>query len=70
MKEKTLYTCEFCHTDYADKNDAKECEKNHKLLEKATIIGEYKPLKSIPNGVPNKIKVKFPGSDEWFDYKR
>lgn len=29
MKEKKLYTCEFCHTDYADKKDALRCEKNH-----------------------------------------
>lgn len=67
---KKLYTCDICHTDYADKDRAKECEKNHKLLEKATIIGEYKSIKSIANGIPTKIRVKFPNSDEWFDYKR
>ena len=70
MTEKKLYTCDICHTDYADKDKAKKCEQNHKLLEKATIIGEYKSMNSITNGTPNKIKVKFPGSDEWFDYKR
>lgn len=70
MTEKKLYTCDICHTDYADKDKAKKCEQNHKLLGKATIIGEYKSMNSITNGIPNKIKVKFPGSDEWFDYKR
>lgn len=30
MKEKTLYTCEICHTDYARKIDAEKCEANHK----------------------------------------
>lgn len=39
MTEKKLYTCDICKTDYADKEKAKQCEKNHKLLEKATIVG-------------------------------
>lgn len=30
MKEKVLYTCEVCHTDYADKAEAKRCEESHK----------------------------------------
>ena len=29
MKEKRLYTCEICHTDYAQKEDALKCEKEH-----------------------------------------
>lgn len=29
MKEKVLYTCEVCHTDYADKAEAKRCEESH-----------------------------------------
>ena len=49
MVKKTLYTCQFCNTDYADKEKAMECEKNHKVLETATIIGDYKSLKSIPD---------------------
>lgn len=30
MKEKVLYTCEVCHTDYANKAEAKRCEESHK----------------------------------------
>lgn len=70
MTEKKLYTCDICHTDYADKENAKKCEQNHKLLGKATIVGEYKSMNSIGNGIPIKIRVKFPCSNEWFDYKR
>ena len=70
MVKKTLYTCQFCNTDYADKEKAMECEKNHKVLETATIIGDYKSLKSIPDGCPTKVKVKFNGSDKWIEYKR
>ena len=29
MKEKVLYTCEVCHTDYVDKAEAKRCEESH-----------------------------------------
>lgn len=61
MITKTLYTCQFCNTDYTDKEKAMECEKNHKVLETATIVGDYKSLKSIPDGCPKKIKVKFKG---------
>lgn len=55
MTEKKLYTCDVCKTDYADKEKAKQCEKNHKLLEKATIVGDYKSMGSIPTGEPTKI---------------
>lgn len=70
MKEKKLYTCDVCNTDYADKQKAIACEKNHKLLEKATIIGVYKPIGQYPSGEPYKIRVKFPGTDCWIEYKR
>lgn len=70
MITKTLYTCQFCNTDYTKKEKAMECEKNHKVLETATIIGDYKSLKSIPDGYPTKVKVKFKGSDRWIEYKR
>ena len=29
MTEKKLYTCDICHTDYANKTDAQKCEKEH-----------------------------------------
>lgn len=70
MITKTLYTCQFCNTDYTKKEKAMECEKNHKLLEKATIVGDYKSMGSIPTGEPTKIRVKFPNTDKWIEYKR
>lgn len=69
MKEKKLYTCEICNTDYADKEKAKDCEKTHKSLETATIIGEYQPITVNTQGTPHKIKVKFKGTDTWVTYK-
>lgn len=70
MITKTLYTCQFCNTDYADKEKAIACEKNHKKLENATIIGEYKSKNSIPDGCPVKIRVKFHGSEKLVTYNR
>ena len=71
VKEKKLYTCEICNTDYANKEKAKQCEERHKLLEKATlIIGQYKPISVLPNGEPYKIRVKFPGTDKFIVYRR
>ena len=58
--------------EYFDKikEKADKCEKNHKVLETAVIVGEYKSIGSIPDGCPYKIKVKFNGSDKWIEYKR
>ncbi len=70
MREKKLYTCEICNTDYSDKEKARQCEKSHKLLEKATIVGEYHPIGMTPSGEPHKIRVKFPGTERFVEYKR
>lgn len=70
MIKKTLYTCQICNTDYADKEKAIACEKGHKTLEGATFVGEYKPKGMVGDGYPIKIRVKFKGSDKWVVYKR
>lgn len=70
MTEKKLYTCDICKTDYASKEQAIECEKNHELLETATIVGVYKSMHAIPEGVPAKIRVKFKGLDGFIEYSR
>ena len=70
MLIKTVYTCQFCNTDYEDKENAMECEMNHKVLETATITGDYESLTAVPDGCPTKIRVKFKGSDNWIEYKR
>lgn len=70
MKEKTLYTCQICNTDYSEKADALDCEKNHKDIEGAVIVGDYKPKAIAGDGIPIKLRVKFKGSDKWVVYKR
>ena len=45
--------------------------KGHKMLEKATLVtGVYKPISMQPSGEPYKIRVKFPGTDKFIEYKR
>ena len=69
MTEKKLYACDICKTSYADRQKAVECESNHKLLEKAVIVGEYKSIGQFPEGEPYKIRVKFPETGKWIEYK-
>lgn len=69
MKEKTLYTCQFCNTDYSEKADALDCEKNHKDIDSAVIVGDYMPKSLIGDGIPINLKVKFKGSDKWVVYR-
>lgn len=70
MTEKKLYTCDICKTDYVSAEKAFECEKSHKLLETATIVGVYKSMYAIKDGVPTKIRVKFKGMDEFIEYTK
>lgn len=70
MKSKTLYTCEICHTDYADKEKAERCEKNHKRLDKAKFTGYYLSITQDATGAPNRIYVRFPDSDKVYEYRR
>lgn len=36
MTKKELYTCDICHTDYCNKEDALQCEKDHLKCVKIT----------------------------------
>lgn len=54
MKEKQLWTCELCNTDYNLKEKAKACEDNHKR-NFVSIDFKYKPINTLPDGFPNRI---------------
>lgn len=57
MKERKLYTCEICLTDYADKRKAIDCEKNHKDTFEITHMKFYP--KGVDNtGYPCSITIK------------
>ena len=56
MKEKILYTCEHCHTDYKNKKEAEECEDNHK--KGLRIVNQrFLPYTQDRSGFPIRIEV-------------
>lgn len=57
MKQKTLYTCEICHTDYADKLTAQRCEKNHKQKLKIKDA-RYLSLSQDKSGLPVSVTIE------------
>ena len=62
MKQKTLYTCEICNTDYADKAAAENCENEH---EKPKSIKSFRIHAHAK--YPCKIEVMFKdGETCWY----
>lgn len=62
MKTKTLYTCEICHTDYANKTDAQKCEKEHIKCEGIADTRIHAHQK-----YPHTIKICFAdGTSLWY----
>ena len=62
MKKKTLYTCEICHTDYAEESEAKQCEKEHEQIK-----GIKNFRVNAHEKYPCKIEVQFKdGKTCWY----
>lgn len=73
VKEKILYVCPFCNTEYADKNKAVACEASHKPVDQDNIEDIqviYKSKAVLEHGEPFNIKIKFKGDFKWYSYKR
>ena len=64
MKELKLFVCEYCGTQYKDKEKAKECEKVHKVANGINNASYH------ANGdYPDRVEVHFTdGKSIW--YKR
>ncbi len=60
MKTVQKYQCEVCHTEYAKKEDAVSCEKNHKLPQS---IVEARHLPRAQNGAGYPVTVTVLMSD-------
>lgn len=60
MKEKVLYTCEVCRTDYANKAEAKRCEESHKRKLKI-VDSRYLTRAQDMSGFPTAITVQLEG---------
>jgi len=57
LKEKKLWTCECCQTDYASKQKAEECESNHKKKLKV-IHKRYLSIGQDRSGLPISITLE------------
>ena len=68
MKEKTLFTCEVCHTDYANKKDAENCEAHHTTKLKV-IKPLYRAYQWDHCGMPEKVVIPDKDGKEYV-YKR
>lgn len=56
MKEKILFECELCHTQYAAKIDAQSCENNHKRV--ISVGAErFLPEKQDNSGYPIDVTL-------------
>lgn len=58
MKELSKYQCEYCKTEYKDKNKCMECENNHKIKPKIANM-RYASYNSDHSGYPTYLNVEF-----------
>lgn len=58
MKEQKLYVCEYCNTQFKEKEEALKCEKFHHTA-KAIKSASYHRAVSIPDGYPDILMVEF-----------
>lgn len=56
MKEQKLYICDYCNTQYSDKNECKQCETSHKTK---LTIGKcrYLPYSIDKSGFPATVEI-------------
>lgn len=61
-KQLYLYTCDICHTDYANKEDAIKCEEEHCGVVQVTDYRIHVHCK-----YPHKLEIKFSdGTKYWY----
>lgn len=56
MKEQKLYICDYCNSQYSDKNECKQCETSHKTK---LTIGKcrYSPYSVDKSGFPITVEI-------------
>lgn len=67
MKKITQYKCEICGTLYADENDCKACERQHKIP--LNVVSAIHRAQKLCPGYPPYIIVRFDDGSER-KYKR
>lgn len=68
MKEKRVYICELCRTEYAKEQDAMDCEAYH-LSPKKIIDKRYVNMRKDQCRAPLEITVEMVNGEKYI-YKR
>jgi len=68
MKTIEKYLCEVCNTEYADKQQAEACEKNHKKPVKIVDV-RFLPMRQNGTGYPVSVTIRMDDGKEVI-YKR
>lgn len=68
MKERVVYTCEFCKVEYAKKQDAIACEAHH-LSPKKIINTRYLNMRKDKCQAPLELTVEMENGEKYI-YQR
>lgn len=68
MKKVEHYVCEFCNTEYTDKEKAEECEKGHHKPVKISKC-KYISYRNDHTGVPFNVFIEM-DNGKTYRYKR
>lgn len=66
MKEQKLYVCEFCNTQFKNKEEALKCESYHSTPKKMRFPQYHRALYEN-DGYPDRIEIVFDnGKTIWY----
>lgn len=64
MKEQKLYVCDFCGTQYTDKEKALICEKGHEMPKRISDVRYH-----AGGDFPDRVEIEFTdGSRCWYKH--
>lgn len=58
MKEQKLYVCEYCNTQFKEKEEALKCEESHRTAKAIKSAGYHRAV-SIPDDYPDILMIEF-----------
>lgn len=62
MKEQKIYVCDYCGTQYKDKEKARMCEIGHKIYSRISDVRHH-----AGGGFPDHVEAEFTdGSRHWY----
>ena len=68
MKQKILYVCELCGTEYKDERAAERCERGH-IMPKKIHESKFQSINVDQKGYPSRITILMENGER-VEYKR